>query len=331
MRTSHSAVPALDRSPVVAAWGMGLDSTAMIIELVARGQAPDLVLTADTGAERPETYEFLPIFQRWMDAHAIEHHVVRYVPRRFKNWPPYFSLLENCLTNATLPSISLGRHSCSLKWKIAPQDKWVADWLPAREAWGRGQRVIKLIGYDASPADSRRYAHAEGMDNPRDEFRYPVREWGWDRRRCAARIREEGLPVPIKSSCFFCAAMKPEEVLTLPRWCLRLIVLMEARAAPRLRNVEGLWRRATRNRPGSMTEYIRAQGLLDHAEVDRIETGAPVELVRFQSVAAHVPIDQRPHLREWLDRFNAGIERLGPDGGALHSRSASSHSAATGR
>lgn len=41
--------------------------------------------------------------------------------------------------------------------------------------------------------------------------------------------------------------------------------------------------------------------------------------------------DQRPHLREWLDRFNAGIERLGPDGGALHFRSASSHSAATGR
>jgi len=100
--------------PVVAAWGMGVDSTAMIIEWVARGLPLSVVLTADTGVEREETYAYLPIFQRWMDRHHIEHHVVRYVPKRFKHWPPYFSLLENCLTNATLPSISFGRHSCSL-------------------------------------------------------------------------------------------------------------------------------------------------------------------------------------------------------------------------
>lgn len=94
-------------TPVVAAWGMGVDSTAMIIEWIARGLPLSVVLTADTGTERDETYAFAPIFQRWMDAHHIEHHVVRYVPQRFKHWPPYFTLLENCLTNATLPSISI--------------------------------------------------------------------------------------------------------------------------------------------------------------------------------------------------------------------------------
>ena len=31
--------------------------------------------------------------------------------------------------------------------------------------------------------------------------------------------------------------------MTLPPWCLRLIVLVEARAAPRLQTVEGLWRK----------------------------------------------------------------------------------------
>lgn len=104
--------------PVVAAWGMGVDSTAMIVEWVTRGLPLSVVLTADTGVEREETYAYLPIFQRWMDRHHIEHHLVRYVPKRFKHWPPYFTLLENCLTNATLPSISFGRHSCSAKWKI---------------------------------------------------------------------------------------------------------------------------------------------------------------------------------------------------------------------
>ena len=87
----------------------GLDSTAMLIEWVALGRRLDLVLTADTGTERPETYAYLPIFQRWMDDHGIAHHIFRYTPKRFKHWPPYFTLLENCLTNATLPSISFGR------------------------------------------------------------------------------------------------------------------------------------------------------------------------------------------------------------------------------
>lgn len=297
-------------APVVAAWGMGIDSTAMIIEWVARGLPLSAVLTADTGTERDETYAFLPIFQQWMDARGIEHHVVRYVPRRFKHWPPYFTLLENCLTNATLPSISFGRHSCSQKWKIQPQDQWVARWKPARDCWDDGGKVVKLIGYDASPADSRRYAHREGHVCDRYDYRYPLREWGWDRHRCAQRIREEGLPVPFKSACWLCAAQKVEELRSLPRWCLRLIVLVEARAAPRLRTVEGLWRTSTATRPGSMTAYIRDQGLLDAHEIEVIIAGAPVDLVDFQQVASAIPVGERPIMRDWIDRFNGGVIKL---------------------
>lgn len=283
----------------------------MIIEWVAQGRRLDVVLTADTGAEKPQTYSYLPIFQKWMDDHGIEHHIVRYVPKRFKNWPPYYSILENCLSNATLPSISFGRnHSCSSKWKIQPQDHWVKTWSPARAIWQRGGRVIKLIGYDASAADDRRYAHSIGMIDERYEHRYPLREWGWDRSQCATRIKAEGLPVPLKSSCFFCAAMKTEEVASLPVWCLRLIVLLEARAAPRLRTVEGLWRTSTKSRPGSMTQFIRNRQLLMDAEIDRIIADAPVDLIDFQRIAALIPIDQRPPMRAWLDRFNEGVSRL---------------------
>ncbi|MDE8652145.1 hypothetical protein PYV00_10500 [Novosphingobium sp. H3SJ31-1] len=297
-------------APVVAAWGMGVDSTAMIIEWVARRQRLDVVLTADPGAERPETYHFLPLFQHWMDDHGIEHHVVRYQPRRFKNWPPYFTILENCLTNATLPSASFNRKSCSVKWKIFPQNRWVEHWPTALAAWARGDKVVKLIGYDASPADSRRYAHREGIEDPRYDFRYPLREWGWDRDACTARIQAEGLPIPVKSSCVICAAMRPEEVATLPRWALRLIVLLEARAAPRLRTVEGLWHRSTRARPGSMTAFIRERALLGAGEIDAIIAGAPVDLVDFQRMAAALPLAQRPMMRDWIERFNAGVDRL---------------------
>lgn len=124
--------------PVLAAWGGGVDSTAMIIELVARGESPHAVLFADTGSERPETDAFVPLFRDWMVAHGVENHVVRYEPKLFKHWPPYRSLLEKQLTNGTLPSIAFGRHSCSQKWKIAPQDACARTWPAAKAAWAPG-------------------------------------------------------------------------------------------------------------------------------------------------------------------------------------------------
>jgi hypothetical protein len=53
---------ALPRSPRVLAYGMGVDSTALLIELHARGEAPDLVLTADTGScYRPRSTRSSPM------------------------------------------------------------------------------------------------------------------------------------------------------------------------------------------------------------------------------------------------------------------------------
>lgn len=295
--------------PVVLAYGIGVDSTALLVELEARGEAPDLVLSADPGAEKPETYAYQEMMAAWMAARGIPYEVVRYIPRRFKHWPPYYSILANVLTNATLPSISLGRHSCSLKWKVAPQDAYLRDWAPAQAAWSRGQKVVRMIGYDASRADSRRYAHASAIDDPLFECRYPLREWGWTRDRCVARIVAAGLPVPPKSSCFFCGAIQPDEVRALPSWCLRLIVLIEARAEPRLRTVEGLWRRSTRTKPGKITDFIRAERLLPEAEIAAIRRDAPTDLIRFQDAASLVPVSERPTMEAWIETFNAGLKK----------------------
>src|SRR3546814_9191882 len=41
--------------PVVLAYGIGVDSTALLLELESRGTPPDLVITGDPGVEKPET------------------------------------------------------------------------------------------------------------------------------------------------------------------------------------------------------------------------------------------------------------------------------------
>ena len=101
--------------------------------------------------------------------------------------------------------------------------------------------------------------------------------------------------------------MQISEVRALTREELRLIVLLEARAAPRLRTVEGLWRKSTKKRPGSMTAFIRNERLLDVAEIDSIIASAPLDLLEFQRAAAAVPIEQRSHIQTWIERFNAGL------------------------
>lgn len=274
---------------------------------MSRGLAPDLVLTADPGAEKDETYAFQKIMAGWMAERGIEYRVVRYITRRFKNWPPYDDLAGSLLTNGCLPSIAFGRHSCSLKYKAAPQEAFIKTWQPAIDAWAQGRKVVRYIGYDAGKRDGQRYAHAATIEDPRFDNRYPLREWGWNREACERRIEAEGLPVPPKSSCVFCTGMKPDEVRSLSRHWLRIIVLIEARAAPRLRTVEGLWRRSTTKRPGKMTDFIRTEGLLSDQEIDGIIAAAPSSLVRFQEVAARVSLAERPELGTWLEQFHRGI------------------------
>jgi hypothetical protein len=278
---------------LVVAYGMGVDSTAMLIGLSVLEIRPDLILFADTGGEKDETYAYQPIIDQFLESAGFPPlTTVRYVPQDFKHWPPYHTLEENCLTNGTLPSLAFGFKSCSLKWKAAPQNRFCDFWEPAVAWWAQGGRVLKAIGFDAGAADQRRRNHAGSMDDPKYQYWYPLIEWDWNRERCADVIRKAGLPLPPKSSCWFCPAMKPYEVDELPRHLLRRIVVMEARAKPRLTDIDGLWRtgcKGTRGsvaRPGSITEYIRERGLLPSEEIDRLVAQVPTEIVAYQEAFA---------------------------------------------
>ena len=296
------------RAPLIVAYGMGVDSTALLIGLEARGQRPDLILFADTGSERDETYAYEPVMQTWLKEVGFPPITrVQYQAKNFKNWPPYHSLGENCLTNATLPSLAFGFKSCSMKWKIAPQDKYVKAWLPAVRAWECGLQLRKMIGYDASPKDRRRYSHAQGLEDDDYAYEYPLIEWGWDREDCKRIIADAGLPVPPKSACTFCPSVKPHEVRDYKIKYLTEIIIMEARAEPRLRKIDGLWRtgckgtRGATKRPGKITDFIREEGLLEADYIDELVENAPLEIVRNQE--RHRAGIEIPSWHDFLERF----------------------------
>jgi hypothetical protein len=94
--------------PLVVAYGLGVDSTAMLIEFALRKIRPDLILFADTGGEKLETYAYLPVIQDYLVHIGFPTVIiVRYVPTR----AAYSTLEDQCLHTGTLPSLAYGGKS----------------------------------------------------------------------------------------------------------------------------------------------------------------------------------------------------------------------------
>lgn len=296
------------KQPIIAACGLGVDTVAYLVEMKKRGIRPDAILFADVGVEKDETYAYIPILQNWLrkvDFPLIT--TVKYQPKDFKNWPPYHTLGENCLTNGTLPSLAFGFKSCSLKWKVTPQNKWSDTYLPAVDWWNAGGKVKKIIGYDASPKDMKRYAIAKNVEDKKYEYWYPLIEWGMTRKDCKYSIISEGLPVPPKSACIFCPSTQPEELKEYKKKYLRYIVLLEARAEPKLTSIKGLWRngvkgtRSGKPKPARMTDFIISEGLLPEKEVNEIREICPLEIMHNQEKYAEGA--QIPDWHDFLEIF----------------------------
>lgn len=257
--------------PLVVAYGLGVDSTAMLVEFAGRRIRPDAILFADTGGEKPETYAYLPIIQKYLaDVGFPPVTIVRYVPK----WAAYHTLEQQCLHTGTLPSLAYGGKSCSAKYKRVPQDKFILSTYPPREIIERGKKVVRAIGFDAGE-ERRTYAHvvkAIGLDAGEDHrltwkpsteapkkrlsredwldkhyfvYWYPLMEWNFDRERCKEVIARAGLPIPVKSACFFCPASKKSEIVWLQEHHPKLLeraLHIEENAQPKLTSVKGLGR-----------------------------------------------------------------------------------------
>ena len=257
--------------PLVVAYGLGVDSTAMLIEFAHRGIRPDMILFADTGGEKPETYAYMPTIQKYLKKVGFPSVItVRYQPKT----ATYHTLEEQCLHTGTLPSLAYGGKSCSIKHKRQPQDRYILATYPPAEILQLGQRVVRAIGFEAGE-ERRTYAHvvkaigldageehritwAKLADKPGEKlsreqwldqnffcYWYPLMSWNLDREKCKQIIADEGLPVPIKSACFFCPASKKSEIAWLAEHhpdLLERALRIERNAQDKLTSVKGLGR-----------------------------------------------------------------------------------------
>lgn len=237
----------------IVSFGGGTNSTAMIIGMYRKGIPIDLILFADTGAERPETYQFKDTFNEWLKSKGLkEIEVVRKVDKEGN----VYTLEQECADYKSLPSIAYGFKKCSLKYKVGPQDKYCNNYEPCKEVWSKGEKVNKYIGYDAGEERRKTNAFAIDLQDKKYKKVYALIDWGWYREDCIKVIQEEGLPLPGKSSCFFCPSMKKQEIKDLRKNHPNLFeraINIEARASSNLKTIKGL------GRNWSWKSYIEAE------------------------------------------------------------------------
>lgn len=263
-------------SPLVMCYGAGVDSTAILIEFVRQGIRPDLILFADTGDEKPETYAYLDVMDAHLEANGFP--LVTRVRRSdlVNQRVPDQSLGDELRRLGTLPSMAFGQHTCSHKWKVVPQEKFLAQWGPAQAAWAAGVPVTRVIGFDCSPADSKRVSRTMAYDSDKYQSWFPLQDWEWDRDRCLAEIEREGIEVPVKSACYFCPASKPWEIRKLAQDHPDLLKqALEIEDAVQIggsskhtldpdSSVKGLWRKQT------WRSFVEDEGLLQIEEPGRL-------------------------------------------------------------
>lgn len=160
----------------ILSFGGGLQTTAMAI-MVAKGELEiDMAIFSDTGVEKPETY--------W--------YIKNYIKPMFK--VPFITvhshlgdLYTHCWDKKIIPSVI--HRWCTDKFKVRPIEKYLK------------QESIKdsIIYIGFSSDESNRANKPSRMTR-----QFPLIERGISAIDCVGIISDYGLPVPLRSSCYFC-------------------------------------------------------------------------------------------------------------------------------
>ena len=240
---------------IVVNYGMGTNSTALLVEAVKRQVKVDLIVASDTGDEFPKTYDYCSMFSQWLVSQG-------YPPVTMTRWDrqdgTFIPISALCLERSELPSKAYGLSGCTSKWKQQPVDKFVKNHFQVKESWNKGELVERWIGYDADePSRSERMLSKNPQPTrqrggkteivPSWLWRTPLVEWDMGREECVQSILSVGLSLPGKSACFHCPSTKKHEIDRMqkeePAMLQRALEIEDkALASGELRTVKGLGR-----------------------------------------------------------------------------------------
>lgn len=212
-------------TPVVLSYGLGVDSTSILLRWLHEPDSRDFplesltVLTAMVGDEFADTKRLVETHI----LHRLREFRVRYVqvgragplqaqgiqvlddsrePKRLFIEGGY-TLSQELQSNGTVPQVASGQRRCTHHFKGYPLTAWTD------QEFG-DHPVRKVIGYNAD--EKARALKSEGYSTDTRKGEYPLIEWEWGRKKCEEYIAQIVGETWRKSCCTFCpfAAGKPD-------------------------------------------------------------------------------------------------------------------------
>jgi len=175
----------------ILSYGAGVNSTAIIaLALLGKIPMPDYIVFSDTGAEWPNTYQYMD----YLECRGIP---ITYLTGGNKE----MTLIDYCREKNFIPS-RMNRW-CTDYWKIQPVKLF---------AQSLGEDVRTIIGIDAGEAH-----RAKSKRGRQSHKHYLLIELGYDRNDCKRIIKEAGLGLPQKSGCYICPYQSKRQWIDLKR------------------------------------------------------------------------------------------------------------------
>lgn len=197
----------------VLSYGGGLDSFAMLLDAVDRGEKPDAVVFIDVGdsgptwegkdpGEWPGTYRHIrEVVIPFCKKHGIHFEWLTYKDYavRAGTEGEARSLFQWMKVRGQIPVVGPNR-ICTTVAKVERFERWLDDHFP-------GEKVQVWIGFEAgeeSRAAKDPNAGTGKVGRARRENRFPLMERNLCRCRAEDLVRRKGFPIPRKSACVFC-------------------------------------------------------------------------------------------------------------------------------
>ena len=197
-------------------YGGGVQSTAALV-LAAQGKIDfPVFLFANVGddSEHPDTLRYVSAHARPRTAaHGIELHELRYTKRNGSQPTLYSEVVRRDNKSIDIPmrmsgSGAPGNRTCTEDFKIVVIDRWM-------KKHGANKETPGVIGLGISLDEFQRMRTPFDPKYPFKTKEYPLIDLRLTRQDCINIISRAGLPVPPKSSCWFCPFHSPAEWMRL--------------------------------------------------------------------------------------------------------------------
>ena len=165
----------------ILSFGGGVNTVALMIYLINNNYPFDEVVFADVGGELPETYSYLKVARKYLLDHGIP------------------------LKTIKVRVGGSGLYECGIRRRVIPSQVW--RWCTRdfkvkpiyRFYRSLNVHVNQYLGIDYGEFHRMKDSIVDYVTNI-----YPLVDAKINREGCVDIIKEEGLPVPVKSGCYFC-------------------------------------------------------------------------------------------------------------------------------